>query len=141
MGTRKNHRAPVVDPTKKTVMEYVRGSLGEKADDFLTWAKEHQKIVDRPQTPERSERDAKWLLEDWTVQSANKEKWTEKLGELPDSLEEEPLTVGALHAYLTKLLALHPDVATVPVYHEECCGQCDSWLVEFDAEKDRLCIT
>ncbi len=139
MGTRKNIRTPFVDTTKKTAADYIRTLAGEKADECLAWAAEHQKYVDRPQTPERSERDAKWLLEDWTVQSANKEKWLSKLGELPESLEES-LTIGALHAYLTKLLALHPDVATVPVYHEECCGPSDSYLVECDAEKDRLCI-
>ena len=141
MGTRKNIRTPFVDTTKKTAADYIRTLAGEKADECLAWAAEHQKYVDRPQTPERSERDAKWLMEDWTVQSANKEKWLSKLGKLPESLEEVPLTVGGLHAYLTKLLALHPDVATVHVYHEECCGPTDSCYVEFDAEKERVCIT
>ncbi len=141
MGTRKNIRAPKIDPAKKTVVDYIRSLEGENADKCIEWAKEHQKIISHPQTPERSERDAKWLIQDWKVQSANKEKWLSKLGELPDSFEEDDLTVGGLHAYLTKLLALHPDMASVHVYHEECCGQRGSWYVGFDAEEDRLCIT
>lgn len=94
--------------------------------------------VERPQTPERSEKEAKWLLADWNIQSANKEKLLTKMSELPESLEENHLTIGGLHAYLTKLLTLHPNV---DVYHEECCGATYSCVVEFDAEKDRLCIS
>jgi hypothetical protein len=141
MGTRKNIRTPVVDTTKKTVSDYIKILAGDKADDCIVWANEHQKLIERPQTPERSEKEANYLIYHWKIQSANKEKWLLKLSEIPESFEEGPLTIGGLHAYLTKLLALHPDVATVHVYHEECCGPSDSYLVEFDAENDRLCIT
>lgn len=140
MGTRKNIRVPVVDTTKQTVADAIRILVGEKADECIAWAKEHQKLIERPQTPERSEKEANYIIQDWKILSANKEKWLQKLSEIPEPHEEEPLTIGGLHAYLTKLLALHPDISAVPVYHEECCGMTDSWLVEFDAEKDRLCI-
>ncbi len=141
MGTRKNIRTPKIDPTKRTVADYIRDLAGENTEKFVEWAKEHQKLISRPQTPERSEKEANRLFEIWKVQSANKEKWLTKLGKIPDSFEEDTLTIGGLHAYLTTLLALHPDMGSVHVYHEECCGQRESGYVEFDAEEDRLCIT
>lgn len=96
----------------------------------------------RPQTPERSEKDAQQIIEKWETRTAAKEKWLAKIGTEPESLEkEDTLTIGELHAYLTSLLTLHPDVAHVPIRHEECCGDVETCYADFNLEKEylRLC--
>lgn len=113
----------------------------ETVQSFVDWAKENSVLIARPQTPERSEKEADRLLETWRVRSAAKAKWLEKLSVLPEALEKETcITVGDLHAYLSHLLALHPDVAEVPIFHEQCCGFMETVQVDFDLEKERLCL-
>jgi hypothetical protein len=50
-------------------------------------------------------------------------------------LSSTPITVKDLHEYLSEILAIHPHVATIPVYHEECCGARETGDIEFDEEE------
>lgn len=140
-GTLKQKRAPRKDPSKQTVEECVQEQFPETAQSFVDWAKENSVIIARPQTPERSVKEADRLLETWRTRSAAKAKWLEKLSMHPEALEKDDgVTVGDLHAYLSHLLTLHPDVADVPIFHEECCGCMETVQVDFDLEKERICF-
>lgn len=140
-GTLKQKRSKE-DPTKRTAQQCIETVLGEKAPACVAWAVENHQLLIRPQTPERSEKDAEHIIEKWQTRTAAKEKWLAKIGNGPESLDKNvTVTIGELHAYLTSLLALHPDVAHVPIRHEECCGDVETGYVEFDLEKEylRLC--
>lgn len=140
-GTLKRKRTPLKDPSKKTVEEFVQERFPDTVHSFVHWAKENNVLIARPQTPERSEQEADRLLTTWQTRSAAKAKWLEKLSEVPESLEKETcVTVGDLHAYLSHLLTLHPDVSEIPIFHEECCGNVETCQVDFDLEKERLCL-
>lgn len=139
-GTRKQKRSKE-DPTKRTPQQCIETILGEKAPLCVKWAEENNQLLIRPQTPDRSEKEALHIIETWQKRTAAKEAWLTKLGKEPEELETESLTIGELHSYLTSLLAFHPDVAHVPIRHEECCGDVQTGYVIFDMEKEylRLC--
>jgi hypothetical protein len=124
------------------VEECVQERFPDTIHSFTHWAKENNVLIARPQTPERSEQEADRLLKTWQTRTAAKAKWLEKLSVVPEALEKDAcITVGDLHAYLSNLLTLHPDVAGVPVFHEECCGSVETVQADFDLEKERLCLT
>ncbi len=139
-GTLKQKRTKE-DTTKRTAQQCIEAILGEKAPVCVKWAEENHQLLIRPQTPERSEKDAQHIIEKWQTRTAAKEAWLAKIGEEPGPLEKDDVvTIGELHTYLTSLLALHPDVADVPIRHEECCGDVETCYAEFDLEKEYLRI-
>lgn len=138
-GTRKSAKPPKPEPyCAKTVIEDM---LGDEAAVCIAWAETRQ-VLTRPDPPDRCQRDAEHIIEKWRKATATKAMWKDRIPtDIPHFKSETPITIGTLHAHLTKLLALHPTIADVVVEYEQCCGWFEACDVFFHDEKGLLRIS
>jgi hypothetical protein len=136
--SRKNPRPPKPKPycTKDAIEEM----LETEAAACILWAEDHENLA-RTGSPEQCKKDAEYIIEKWRAAMATKATWTARIPTEIPQLESNSVTIGVLHAHLTKLLALHPDVADVVVEYEQCCGWFEARDVFFDDEKSVLRIS
>ena len=97
-------------------------------DACLAWATEKGYYVKKLYLEDECRYMAEKIQTKWEKHRVNKEKWNNV--SFP-SLEDDTITVQKLHEYLTEIMTLHPDIASCPVYHEECCGATETYRVKF----------
>jgi hypothetical protein len=128
---------PKVKPALPTVHDVLLLLLDpSESEECLKWAN-HRYALNATRTSEENAKEAQHILERWKTVKAQRLKWS-VLPTLIPSLSKDTITVADLHAYLSEILAIHPLVATIPVYHEECCGARETGEIEFDEEKGIL---
>lgn len=139
--SRKN-RKTLPQPQPPCTKDYIIVLLGDKAPECITWAEQNNILLIHKDAPERCQKDAERIITKWEKAMANKAFWETRIQtEIPQLETNNPVTIGMLHEHLTKLLALHPDVANVSVEHEQCCGWFEVCEVLFHVEKNILRIS
>jgi hypothetical protein len=119
-----------------TIRDSIEILLKGDAKECIEWANKREALL-REYPPEESLKRAQWVVDNWVKVKASREKW---LGVDISSLEKDSITVGDLYTYLTSILEIRPDVASIPVYHEECCGATETGFIEFDVDKGVLVL-
>ena len=132
-----------MDSTQITIKDALNILLDEKAPACIAWVIEHgdEYIFMQSYSREESLKRARCTIEKWEKATASKTRWDALLPTPPPQLDSNVLTIGELHAHLTKLLALHPEIANVLVEHEECHGWDQAGEVFFDMEENVLRIS
>jgi hypothetical protein len=118
-----------------TVEEVLLSMLGDKAMDYIAWGKEKYSFFEDKAPIDICKRRVDLIVHECNRISMAKER----LGhaEIPP-LQQDTITVGQLHTYLTTILNKYPDFANVPVFHEECCGSVETTKIKFSLKKGIL---
>lgn len=127
----------------KTTRQFIQEYLGDRATECLDWGSTKvYSSFDNTNCSEESNRlSAKNVINQWEIEVKNRMYWSERVPEGILSLEaqdNDPITVGELYAHLTKIMALHRDVATMPIRHAECHSDVETFEVTFRPEDGYL---
>ena len=129
---------PMLLTPKHTVRDALFAALLEKEDpsECIDWASNHYplKTIYQEDVGRLNE-----ILDRWKTVKEQRLKWSALPTPIP-SLSKSPITVADLCTYLSEIMAIHPLVATIPVYHEECCGPSKTGEIEFDEETGVLVL-
>jgi hypothetical protein len=124
-------------PKPPTLQDALLKALPEgEAAECIAWASQH--YVLKSEYHEDGIGRLQSILDRWNIIKAQRLKWSVLPTPIPSLSSPNPITVADLHTYLSEILAIHPLVATIPVYHEECCGPSETGEIEFDEEKGIL---
>jgi hypothetical protein len=107
----------------------------KEASECVEWAKKDNRwrlFLGDIQPIDHALSTAKHIVDSWETACASRAKWGNI--EIPTLDSDDPITVGKLHAYLSEILATHPDFAAVPIRHHECHSVVETTVVEFDIE-------
>jgi hypothetical protein len=127
---------PQEKPILPTLRDALLNALPEnEAAEFITWASKH--YILQAKYEEDGIGRLNTILERWNVIKEQRQKWSMLPTPFP-ALSKSPITIGDLHVYLSEILAIHPVVATISVYHEECCGPSETGEIDFDVDKGIL---
>jgi hypothetical protein len=119
-----------------TIRDSIEILLKEDAKECIEWANKREALL-REYPPEESLKRAQWVVDNWVKVKALREKWSVLPEPIP-AIKHSPITVGDLHTYLTSIMQIHPDVATIPVHHEECCGNVETCTIKFKVDEGVL---
>lgn len=129
-------------PQLCTAVEAIQSIL-QNADDVATcleWAKpKYGSFLTDVRIVENSRCTAEDIIQSWKISCASMAKWGN--AEIPTLHRKTSITVGELHAYLSEILVAHPAFAAVPVHHEECRGNVETYSVEFLVEEGILVLS
>jgi hypothetical protein len=134
-------KEPAKEPPKCTIEEAISELLSkEEMESCLAWIRSnsYKSFLAHVRPVEHAMDLAKHIIHLWKRSCESRAKWGHI--EIP-TLSSDPLTVGQLHAHLSEILAAHPDFGTVPVHHEECCGNVETGWVEFLVEEGILVLS
>ncbi len=114
----------------------------KEASECVEWAKKDNRwrlFLDDVRPMDHALSTAKHIVDSWETACASRAKWGNI--EIPTLDSDDPITVGKLHAYLSEILAAHPEFADVPIHHEECHGNRETGCVEFLIEEGILVLS
>jgi hypothetical protein len=123
-----------------TVRDVLFATIQDKqeAAECIAWA-EQQFVLQASRSPEENTKEVQYILRRWETVKEQRLKWSILPTPIP-TLSKYPITVADLHTYLSEILAIHPLVATMPVYHEECRGATVTYEVIFEEETGAIVL-
>jgi hypothetical protein len=136
----KRNPPPEPELPKCSIADAVEELLSNEGGPCLAWlsSSSYKGFLTAVRPIDHAKTTASHLIHCWKISCASRAKWGHI--EIP-TLSSDPITVGQLHAYLSEILAAHPDFATIPVHHEECCGNVETGFVEFLVEEGILVLS
>jgi hypothetical protein len=137
----KRNPPPEPEPPKCSIADAVQELLSnEGCEEGMAWLRSssYKGFLADMRPMDNAKTTASHLIHCWKTSCASRAKWGHI--EIP-TLSSDPITVGQLHAYLSEILSAHPDFATIPVHHEECCGNVETGWVKFLVDEGILVLS